>query len=119
MGRGINWKYLQHRLSKMQRSPSCNKSSRTDEDLNTVPTAVINPYWDSLYVTTTNHTHPQLSCLKHVYQVKIKSGSEPHLEIRVVDGNNITVQNILKPGNTSVLINQQSSVFQDHIRHLK
>ena len=85
MGRGISWKYLKDRLFKIQSSQ-----------------AVTNPYWDSLYVPATNHTHPQLSCLKQVYQVKIKSGSEPHVEIRAVEGNTIALQNILKPGNTSV-----------------
>ena len=86
MARGINWKDPKERLSKIESSQ-----------------AVTNPDWDSLYVPATSHTHPQLSCLKQVYQVKIKSGSETHVEIRAVEGNTIALQNILKPGNTSVL----------------
>ena len=31
---------------------SCDKSAKEEEDLITIPIAVINPYWDSMYVTT-------------------------------------------------------------------
>jgi hypothetical protein len=78
----------------------CNKSSKTDKELKTVPMAVINPYWDSLYVTATNHTHPQLSLPKTGLPGKIKSGFEPSLTIQAVENDTITFQNILKRGNT-------------------
>lgn len=85
---------------------SCSKSSTSSTPstppipgvLKTQPMAVINPYWDSLYVTATNHTHSQLSVAKTGLAGKIQSGSEPSLTIQAAENDTITFQNILKRG---------------------
>ena len=59
----------------------CTKSS-TYEDLKTIPIALVNPYWDSIYITTTNHTHPQLSVTKTGIAGKSKTGIEAYFGIK-------------------------------------
>ena len=79
---------------------SCGKNDKEEieEDLKTIPIAVINPYWDSMYVTT-NLTHTQLSVKKKGIAGKPKSTNEQSITINAADKDSITFQTLLKFAN--------------------
>ena len=68
-------------------------SCKKDPKITTIPFDLVNLYWDSVYITTTNLTHGQFSV------PKTGLAGRKSMVVEAVDGDSLKIQGVLKPSN--------------------